>query len=103
MDLANTNIYVQWKTPNEKGDGRATRIKMIDRDSVPGKLRFAWPISDELTKEPGNVKFSVRFFMVAPDQNDEQKMIYSLNTKEASFNVVAAHQSALNKKANVEF
>lgn len=103
MDLANTNIYVQWKTPNEKGDGRATRIKMIDRDSVPGKLRFAWPISNELTKEPGNVKFSVRFFMVAPDQDDEQKMIYSLNTKEASFNVVAAHQSALNKKANVEF
>ena len=103
MDLANTNIYVQWKTPNEKGDGRATRIKMIDRDSVPGKLRFAWPISDELTKEPGNVKFSVRFFMVAPGQDDEQKMIYSLNTKEASFNVVAAHQSALNKKANVEF
>ena len=99
MDLANTNIYVQWKTPDMAKDdpGHATRIYMIDL-STPDKIRFAWPISDVLTKTPGVVKFSVRFFRISSEEN----MIYSLNTLESSFNIAAAHQATLNDKANVE-
>lgn len=66
MDLANTNIYVQWKTPN--GKEQATRIRMIDL-SQPDMIRFGWPISDIVTKDPGTIKFSVRFFRIAPGED----------------------------------
>jgi hypothetical protein len=95
MDLANTNIYVQWETPD--GTKSATRIFMIDL-SDPDKIRFAWPISNIITANPGAVKFSVRFFRT----NEEKQMVYSLNTTEYSFNISRAHQNSLNF-TNVEY
>lgn len=89
MDLANTNIYVQWKLPD--GQNGATRITMIDL-STPDTLRFGWPITDLITQQSGAVKFSVRFFRVAPGDDSTQKMVYSLNTLENSVNIVAAHR-----------
>lgn len=89
MDLANTNIYVQWQ--NAAGEKSATRIFMIDLDT-PDKIRFAWPISDAITKQFGKIHFSVRFFRI----NEQDKMIYSLNTTEYSFNIAPAHQESLN-------
>ena len=100
MDLVNTNIYVQWELP----DGvtkNATRIRMIDT-STPGMLRFGWPISDIITKDPGTVKFSVRFFRIAPGEEDTQNMVYSLNTLEQSFKIAPAHQATLNDKSKIE-
>lgn len=101
MDLANTNIYVQWK--DTEGKERATRIKMIDVKSVPNKLRFAWPLSQEVTKKAGLIKFSIRFFRIDAADSDTQKLVYSLNTTEASFNIIAAHQDDLNELSEVEF
>ena len=95
MDLANTNIYVQWETPD--GTKSATRIFMIDL-SDSDKIRFAWPISNIITANPGAVKFSVRFFRT----NEEKQMVYSLNTTEYSFNISRAHQNSLNF-TNVEY
>lgn len=89
MDLANTNIYVQWQ--NAAGEKSATRIFMIDLDT-PDKIRFAWPISNAITKEFGKIYFSVRFFRI----NEQDKMVYSLNTTEYSFNIAEAHQDSLN-------
>ena len=99
MDLANTNIYVQWKTPN--GKEQATRIRMIDL-SQPDMIRFGWPISDIVTKDPGTIKFSVRFFRIAPGEDGAQDLVYSLNTAESSFNITAAHQATLNDISEVE-
>lgn len=74
MDLNNTEIYVQWITPD--GTHGATHVEMRDLASEPNKIRFAWPLNEAITKTPGNVRFSVRFLRV--DSNE--KVVYSLNT-----------------------
>lgn len=86
MDLANTNIYVQWTDP--RGVPGATRVEMIDLDSEPGKIKFAWPLNDAVTKTPGTVKFAVRFFRITNDNVKE--LVYSLNTLDAEIIIKAA-------------
>lgn len=89
MDLSNTNIYVQWKNAIAEGD---TRIAMIDFASKPGKMLFAWPLTEDVTQAAGPVKFSVRFFR----QNAAGEAIYSLNTQEATINIKPALAADLN-------
>lgn len=81
MDLANTEIYVQWTTPN--GFKGATRVEMRDLNSEPGKIKFAWPLNSVITEVPGVVKFSVRFFRI----NDNKQLVYSLNTLDADITI----------------
>lgn len=105
MDLANTQIFVQWTIPENKLLGieevnGATRIEMIDLETEPEKLRFAWPLNDKITQYSGNVKFAVRFFTLDP--SDLSVVTYSLNTTEATMTIKAALQSSLNDEAEVE-
>lgn len=93
MDLAATEIYVQWVTPEDKKNGieeyhGATRIEMIDIESEPGKIKFAWPLNDIITSVPGNVKFSVRFCRL--DGSDVNKLFYSLNTVDSFITIKPA-------------
>ena len=74
MDLMNTEIYVQWTTPD--GIKGATRVEMRDPDSEQGKIKFAWPLNDLITRTPGPVKFSVRYFRLDSDS----ALVYNLNT-----------------------
>lgn len=80
MDLANTLIYVQWQLPDAKHTTGATEITMIDLETEPGKIRFAWPLHDIITEHSGVVRFSIRFFLF----DNENKLSYSLNTLEAN-------------------
>ena len=80
MDLANTLIYVQWQLPDDKMTTGATEITIKDYETIPGKIRFAWPLHNKVTSHSGIVKFSVRFFIF--DEN--RKLAYSLNTLESS-------------------
>ena len=73
MDLSNTDIYVQWVTPD--GTKGATKVEMIDLDSEANKIKFAWPLHNIITKNPGEVNFSIRFFRL-----HEGETVYSLNT-----------------------
>lgn len=86
MDLDNTDIYVQWE--NTLGEQFVTPIVMKDLTRYPGKILFAWPLSSDLTKKQGSVKFSVRFVRFDSGNN----IIYSLSTLTA----VAAINPALN-------
>lgn len=88
MDLATTEIYVQWITPGPEGIHGATRVEMIDR-SQDNKLKFAWPLNDIITKVPGDVKFSVRFFRL--DKNSSE-VVYNLNTLENKITILPAMQ-----------
>lgn len=100
MDLANTQIYVQWTNP--EGFNGATRVEMMDLETEPGKLRFAWPLNDEVTKVPGNVKFSVRFFNDNNGQQGNRKLVYSLNTIESQIVIKPALQPELTADSYVE-
>ena len=94
MDLANTEIYVQWTAPD--GVKGATRVEMKDIESEPGKIKFAWPLNDAITKVPGVVKFAVRFFRIAEDMDNNdgtsKELVYSLNTLDAEIIIKAALQ-----------
>lgn len=105
MDLANTQIFVQWTIPENKTLGieevnGATRIEMIDLETEPGKIRFAWPLNNKITQVSGNIKFAVRFFTLDP--SNLNVVTYSLNTTEADMMIKAALQASLNDEAEVE-
>lgn len=99
MDLANTEIYVQWQLPNLDKTVGATYITMKDL-TTPGKIRFAWPLYDVITKHSGNVKFSVRFYLMTkeelPEGGTQDKMSYALNTLEAELPIKPALNPTLN-------
>ena len=105
MDLSTTSIYVQWTIPENKKTGLieqkgATSIEMIDLETEPGKIKFAWPLNDKITSVPGVVKFSVRFFRV--DDSSPNKLLYSLNTTEKEIIIKEALQPALTDEFAVE-
>lgn len=108
MDLATTEIWVQWTAPGEDGTLRegATLIELKDLETEPGKLRFGWPLGSEITAVPGNVQFAVRFFkrgtvVLEADKDgnpvkEENKIIYSFNTLPANLRISNALQPELN-------
>ena len=89
MDLYNATIYVQWTLPS--GKEGATLVEMKDIESIPGKIRFGWPLDSEITSEVGQVKYSVRFWNKGVI-NNEEKVVYSFNTLSSSLNVSASLQ-----------
>lgn len=75
IDLATTNICVQWTTKSKK-EG-ISHITLIDTDTIPGKIRFGWPLTKEMTEESGSLTFAIRFFL----KNEEDGTFeYVLNT-----------------------
>lgn len=56
------NIAIQWETSNKIAG--VSREFVRDISSRPGKLIFGWPLSSEITNNPGIVKFSVRFYKI---------------------------------------
>lgn len=103
MDLANVSIFVQWTIPENKKDGieeyhGATPVEMIDLESDPDKIKFAWPLNYTITEHPGTVRFSVRFVRV----DEDNKVLYSLNTIDSSIVIKPALQPHLTDKANIE-
>jgi hypothetical protein len=90
-DLDRAFIYVQWTLPD--GTEGATEIEMKDL-SLPGKIRFGWPLDSEITSQPGTVKYSVRFWNVDKikdaDGKEKDAVVYSLNTLTSTLVVNAA-------------
>ena len=91
MDLNSCDIFIQWETP--KGtDGKTIRSVspeyIRDIESKPGKLIFGWALSDQITKQAGQLKFSVRFFKWENEEEAEsggnKNLVYSFSTLTAS-------------------
>lgn len=80
VDLATANICIQWVTPS--GEEGISHVNLIDLQTIPGKIRFGWPLTKELTKKAGNISFSVRFFI-----KNEDKFVYLFNTLSNSFTI----------------
>lgn len=97
MDLANSKItiYVQWETPEGKdahgniipAAAGSTQVDFMDYITKPGKILFAWPLTADIAKAAGAVKFSVRFFKLDDISN---QIVYSLNTQSATIGIKPA-------------
>jgi hypothetical protein len=85
MDLETCDIFVQWS--DAEGKEYATPIDMIDIESDPGYIIFAWPISSAMTKQAGTIKLGVRFLK---QDNASGKIVYSFSTLTAEVKINTA-------------
>ena len=102
MDLNNAIIYVQWTLPS--GKTGASKIEMRDISTVPGKIRFGWPLDSEVTSEVGVVKYSVRFWnkgFVTENEESVEKVVYSFNTLTSSLTVSPSLQPEVNEDIDI--
>ena len=85
VDLAGTNICVQWELPGENGGTGISHITLIDLETMPGKIRFGWPLTEKLTQYAGKVNFAVRFFVEnkAQTEHNPSPYDYVFNTSPA--------------------
>lgn len=96
-DLDTAYIWVQWTLPDGKEGASAVEMKDL---SIPGKIRFGWPLDDEITSQDGQVKFSVRFWNV--DKIDgKDVVVYSFNTQTSTLTVTKSLQPELNSQLDV--
>lgn len=84
-DLSTRNIRIEYITADgekhidDEAEG-ANIIRYLD-DRYPGKLTFAWPLSNLLTKESGKIEFAVRFYKVKEKSQELSFSFSSLPTK----------------------
>lgn len=83
-DLYNETIQIEWENANgEIGFSGPYPTQYVVTENGNDYVYFGWPISEELTETPGNIKFSVRFYSI--DEIDgEKKVVYSLRTLPAT-------------------
>lgn len=74
-DLSTKTILIEWRTPD--GTEGASKPWIIDFTTDPDYIIFGWPLSSEITKVPGEVEFSVRFYSL---DESESKAEYSFST-----------------------
>jgi hypothetical protein len=78
QDLDRVSICVQWT--NAAGEEGISHIQLKDLETFPGKLRFGWPLTSDITKAAGPVQFAVRFYKGVEDAEGKTKYHYLLNT-----------------------
>jgi hypothetical protein len=96
VDLANAQICIQWQAGDKKG---VSHIGLRDLNTVSGKIRFGWPLTNAITEKAGNVTFAVRFYVekafdiatgkevdmdTADPATTKKQFVYFLNTLPAT-------------------
>lgn len=90
MDFNNCEIYIQWEAPKATTPTVSTAYnKAIYHDTENDRdiLVFGWAISDVLTAQTGNLKFSVIFYQI---DEEEGKVAYRFNTLTATASIKAS-------------
>ena len=89
-DLREMIPQVQWENAN-KEEGTSS-IFVVDDSKSADYLYLMWPLKEEITKYPGTVKFSLRFYNAVG--ND---LVYSFSTKIATATINASHDFSYEK------
>lgn len=88
-DLYDKDIFVQWEAPNGDKGLSITINKTLF--FLPNKVVFGWPITKEMTKKSGNIKFAVRFYERQTNASTgEISLVYSFSTLTASVKISPA-------------
>lgn len=90
MDLAQTNCVIQYVINDQ---AYIYTVPFCDVTTYENKMIIPWSISISATKEPGTVRFFMRFFLIAEDTIDgsdtsHAEFAYSLSTLTASSRVL---------------
>ena len=87
LDLSGAVCIVQYI--NALGEPRVFAVPYFDVDTLSddNQMVFYWRIDQEVTKAPGDVEFSIRFYLLDENYVDK-KLIFNLNTLPASSKVL---------------
>lgn len=94
IDLSTTSIVIQYELPDEKdpslqfGTSPALFKQIVSEkiekkdDYINDYVIFGWELDKKITKNPGNVKFAIRFLLNngATDEEGKIQYTYSLST-----------------------
>lgn len=87
MDLAQMVGMIQFRDAKNKEYYYV--IPYYDTTSVSGKIIFPWNIQSPVTKWSGTIRFSIKFFKIAPTSSVEApELFYEINTLTASSKVL---------------
>lgn len=89
-DLATKEAYIQWRAPADKEGNRKEGVSIpwvYDAYIDPGHVIIGWPLSSEITENPGKVDFAVRFYSIPDEGADAGKLMYSLSTLTATADI----------------
>lgn len=84
-DLNEMKVQVQWENANKEQG--ISDIYVVDAERNVEYLYLMWPLTERITKYPGTIKFSVRFY----NAWENGKMAYSFATKIAAATINDGH------------
>ena len=76
MDLAQTNCVVQYVS---NGESYVYAVPFCDTTTYEGKIIIPWTISLSATKNSGNVRYFIRFYLLERGSGEDIKFIYGMN------------------------
>ena len=85
MDLAQTNCVVQYVS---NGESYVYAVPFCDITTYEGKMIIPWTISLSATKNSGNIKYFIKFYLLEKNLEGETQIIYSLNTTPATSTIL---------------
>ena len=91
MDLAQTNCVVQYVS---NGESYVYAVPFCDITTYEGKMIIPWTISLSATKNSGNIRYFIRFYLIKSEYVDDLaempdvEFAYSLNTLPATSTVL---------------
>jgi hypothetical protein len=85
MDLAQTNCVVQYVS---NGESYVYAVPFCDITTYEGKMIIPWTISLSATKNSGNIKYFIKFYLLEKTNDNQTKIIYSLNTTPATSTIL---------------
>lgn len=85
MDLAQTNCVVQYVS---NGESYIYAVPFCDITTYEGKMIIPWTISLSATKNSGNIKYFIKFYLLEKGDNNKANIIYSLNTLPANSQIL---------------
>lgn len=79
IDLTNTIGIIQYINADNEGRVYAIPYYDVDTLSETNEIIFPWEIDGEATKTAGDVKYSIRFYVLDSNRVDK-KLVYNLST-----------------------
>lgn len=77
-DLYATDISIQWENGRDKGVTQAFNpMANLNIHQIYGKIVFGWPLTSNITKNSGNVRFTIRFYK---ESESTGECVYNLTT-----------------------
>ena len=101
QDLDQTIIVIQSQLPSGKKYFSPAFNKTVNFPGKPNKLIFGWPLTQEITAEPGNVQFAIRFYNTKENLNQTQYASGDLEGKELTYSLsTLVHTIKINPSLN---